>query len=154
MEPQLQPVNEAQGIRETTNQINDVIRQWMPKVRTAMKASARWFSDGKTEPFVIRKGKQLEGKLVNSIETKPRSEYGRIIYIGVQMERHGVFVHKGVGRKYPIQGGQTINNPSGRARVAVEWFNPVLERYVPELADKLAEINANAAIDSIRMRIH
>lgn len=135
-------------------QINDAIRQWMPKVRTALKGSARWFSDGKQEPFVIRRGKQLERKLVNSIETKARYEYGRIMYVGVQIERHGVFVHKGVGRKYPIEGKQTITNHSGQTRVAVEWFNPVLERHVPELADKLGQIHANLAVNATRMRIH
>ena len=40
-----------------------------------------------------------------------------------------------------------------RERVAVEWFNPVLDRNIPILADELANINADAAVNATRMRI-
>jgi hypothetical protein len=33
-------------------------------------------------------------------------------------------------------------------RVAVEWFNPVLDRNIPILADELANINADAAVNA------
>jgi len=132
--------------------VNDAIRMWVPKVRTALKSSARWFSDGKDEPFVTR-GKRIEGKLANSIESNTGEQYGVIDRVGFKFERHGVFVHKGVGRKYPITGPQPVKDPSGKVRVAVEWFNPELEKYVPELADKLAELNADLAVNAARLHI-
>ena len=134
------------------NLVNDAILAWVPKVRTALRTSARRFSDGKDEPFVIR-GKQKETKLADSIGSTTSKQYGAIDRVGFKFERHGVFVHKGVGRKYPITGPQDIKNPSGRVRVAVEWFNPELEKYVPELADTLARINADLALNATKLHI-
>ena len=33
------------------------------------------------------------------------------------------------------------------------WFNPVLDETVPELADKIAEINADAVVNATRRMI-
>jgi len=41
---------------------------------------------------------------------------------------------------------KTFHNPN-------EWFNPLLEQTLPELADKLAEINADAVVNATRMVI-
>jgi hypothetical protein len=38
-------------------------------------------------------------------------------------------------------------------RLPNEWFNPLLEQTLPELADKLAEINADAVLNTTRMMI-
>jgi hypothetical protein len=40
-----------------------------------------------------------------------------------------------------------------RECVPVESFNPVLDRNIPILANKLAKINADAAVNATRMRI-
>jgi len=40
-----------------------------------------------------------------------------------------------------------------RPRLPIEWFNPLLEQTLPELADKLAEINAEAVLNATRMMI-
>ena len=48
---------------------------------------------------------------------------------------------------------EKINARSGIARQPYEWFNPVLEQSLPELADRLAEINADAVLNSTRMMI-
>lgn len=137
-----------------SDNINKVIQRWIPKVRTALKSSARQFSDGKNASFVKRSANQIEYKLAASIKHKTREQYGEIYSISFSFEHHGVFVHKGVGRKYPIEGPEPVKNPSGKTRHSVEWFNPVLDRYVPELADKIAEINAYLAVNATHMRIH
>jgi hypothetical protein len=67
-----------------------------------------------------------------------------------------VFVHKGVGRGYQIQSGmvhRVAKTKSTEVRHPAEWFNPVLDQALPELADKLAEINADAVVNSTRMMI-
>ena len=138
---------------------NAAVLKWVPKVRAALRSSARWFSDGKTESMVIRDhGKQLEKKLANSIDSKFRKDFNVINNISFQFERHGVFVHKGVGRGYQSNGNgfvtRTAKYPARiRERVAVEWFNPVLDKNVPALADQIAEINTEAAINATNMRI-
>ena len=83
-------------------------------------------------------------------------------------ERHWVFVHKGVGRGYEMQGGMVIRTAKSedpatrqrswwgddpRPRLPNEWFNPLLDQTLPELADKLAEINADAVLNATRMMI-
>jgi len=35
----------------------------------------------------------------------------------------------------------------------VEWFNPILNQEIMELADRIAEMDANAAVDAFRVRI-
>jgi hypothetical protein len=137
---------------------NTFIKIWIPKVRRALKASARGhFPDGKNTGFVTRgrkKGKpHTEGKLADSITSRTGKHLETIERISFNFERHGVFVHKGVGRGYPSSGKQKIDNPSGKTRKPIEWFNPVIDKYIPELADKIAEINADAAVNATTMKI-
>jgi hypothetical protein len=141
------------GVRQ-----NELIEMWVPKVRRALISSARWFSDGKTESFVIRDhGKQTEKKLADSIGSYTKKDYETITKIAFKFERHGVFVHKGVGRGYHATGtgfvNRTAKGPQVHPRVAVEWFNPVLDQYLPELVEKIARINADAVVNSVAMKI-
>jgi hypothetical protein len=141
-----------------TYQQNELIQMWIPKVRRALRTSARWFSDGKTESFVLRhNGAQLEKKLAESIGSYTKAQDGAIFKIAFKFERHGVFVHKGVGRGYKAAGQGFVNRiakgPQVRPRIAVEWFNPVLDQHLPELVDRLAVINADAAVNATRMMI-
>jgi hypothetical protein len=66
-------------------------------------------------------------------------------------------VHKGVGRGYHASGtgfvNRTAKGPQVHPRVAVEWFNPVLDQYLPELVEKIARINADAVVNSTAMKI-
>lgn len=143
-------------MKDNIQKQNALVLAWVPMVRTKLISSARWFSDGKTEPMVMRGTglkRRQELKLAASIRSKTRQNFGEIDTITYSFERHGVFVHKGVGRGYPIRGGAVIKNPSGKTRVAVEWFNPVLDQNLPELANRIAEINADAALNSARAKI-
>lgn len=119
---------------------NQVIKAWIPKVRRGLQSSAKQFTDGKTKSFIMR-GNQKEGKLAKSIGSKTHKNGMAIEGVSFTFERHGVFVHKGVGRGGP------------GSREAVEWFNPIIEKYFPELADRITEINANAAVDATKMKI-
>ncbi|MBA4411128.1 MAG: hypothetical protein C0397_17135 [Odoribacter sp.] len=157
----MQPNPPASGLNDpgVVADQNAAVLKWVPKVRAALRLSARWFSDGKTESMVIRDhGKQLEKKLANSIDSKYRKDFNVINNISFQFERHGVFVHKGVGRGYQSNGKGFVirtakNPPKHQERIAIEWFNPVLEKYIPSLADQIAEINTNAAVNATNMRI-
>ena len=132
---------------------NAAVKKWVPKVRRNLKSSALRLTHGKTKSMVTRytraNGKRTggtwsEGKLANSIQSKTGKDYGVIELVTFKFERHGVFVHKGVSSKHKK------NNP----RQASEWFNPTLEKYIPELADRIAEINADAAVNATRMKIN
>ena len=57
-----------------------------------------------------------------------------------------VFVHKGVGKGTPIsRQGQT-------SRVAKEWFNPVMDKNIEDLADTLAEKQADLIVNNLEIR--
>lgn len=122
---------------------NALVKKWVPKVRRNLRANARRFVNGKTQPFVV-KGNRTEGKLNKSITARTGMDQDVIELVSFQFERHGVFVHKGVSRKHPV------SNP----RTPQEWFNPALNKHLPELADELAKVNTDAAINATRMKIH
>ena len=148
---------------------NMVVREWMVRVKGLLRQSARQFVRGKQAKGITRSGK---GGGVPK-KGRSRTEYklaqtfsGRVLYkhnisegVSYRFERHGVFVHKGVGRGYQMQGGMVVRTakspyPNPRPRVPVDWFNSILDNNVPELADRVGQINADAAINAARMRIN
>ncbi|MCK5776816.1 MAG: hypothetical protein KAH25_11595 [Bacteroidales bacterium] len=134
---------------------NLLIKRWSPKVKRALKNSAKTFQNGKKTSFVIRGG-QTEGKLSESIKARLGKQMGVIELVSFSFERHGVFVHKGVGRGYELQGSavvRTAKNPMVAYRNPVAWFNPILEKHIPELANRIAEINTNAAVNATKLNI-
>jgi len=135
---------------------NEAITKWSSMVQRRLRDSATRFSHGK-DGTIIRPGRS-ETKLHGSIKGSTSKQYGVIDRASIIFERHGVFVHKGVGRGYQMQGGTVIRTaklpfPDPRPRTAREWFNPILEQSLQELADKLAEINADAVVNATRMMI-
>lgn len=125
---------------DNVKQQNDVVKKWRAKVMRSLKSSASRFSDGKSKSMVQRG--QITGfvrneqKLAKSIGSKIRNVGGEPDTISFTFERHGIFVDRGVGRSH----GKS--NPRG----ANEWINPAIAQHVDELADKLAELDANSAI--------
>lgn len=134
---------------------NDAVNRWASMVQRYMRGAAMILQNGK-DGTISRPGR-TEKKLEDSIRTRTRLTYGVITGLSFVFERHGVFVHKGVGRGYQMQKGfvqrtaKTMENTE--VRQPAEWFNPVIEQSLPELADKLAEINADAAVNATRMMI-
>ena len=159
------------------NEQNEYVQKWSSKVVRRMKNTTRQFTKGKAGAYSVIKTKRTEEKLTQSLNYRIGKEYGLVEYVGIRLERHGVFVHKGVGRGYIMENGvvkrgirpdkQTKMYAKAKGRDApviasnapirrkpVEWFNPVLDQMMPELADKLAEINADAALNFEKAKIH
>lgn len=134
---------------------NEIVKRWSAKVRTALRSSARQFSYGKSVSFVDR-GEQREQKLEKSIQARLRMDYGVVDRVSFNFERHGVFVHKGVGRGYRSVGGivtRVAKSPAVKTRVPVEWFNPVLDKHTPELVHRIAALNADIVVNTALMYI-
>ena len=134
---------------------NELLRKWAPKVRRALKTAVRSMNNGKTTSFVMRHGR-MEGRLFDSVKSRLGKQLGVIELISFSFERHGVFVHKGVGRGYNLAGGKVVRTAKGTMsapRNPVPWFNPTLERHIPELANRIAVINLNAAVNATKMNI-
>ena len=153
---------------------NALLQKWSSMVVRKLKCSAGQFTHGKIEGMVIRgKGasQHQEAKLKDNIGYKLHKNYGLVEGVGIKFERHGVFVHKGVGRGYIVMNGTVIrgyrNSDAAKKtgkdqnrrivektatsgdinRKPVDWFNPVLEPNVEKLADELAELTANAVLN-------
>lgn len=145
---------------EGVQQQNNIVRNWIPKVNRQLRSSASWFRDGKTQPFITRgtgAKQRQERKLVNSIKPSTKQSFGEIDTISFSFERHGIFVHKGVGRGWEMSGKLVRRTAAGKmqgsGRNSVEWFNPVIDINAPRLADQIAEINANAVINASKLKI-
>ena len=145
---------------EDVRKQNAVVRQWIPGVNRELRSSASWFKFGKTEPFITRgtgAKQRQEGKLVNSIKPSTKQSFGEIDTISFSFERHGIFVHKGVGRGWEKRGPMVTRTAKGKmqngGRNIVEWFNPVIDRNAPHLADRIAEVNADAVLNATKLMI-
>jgi len=139
-------------------QQNKIVEQWTPKVIRGMKANATtMFPHGKS--FVLRnngqnpnlikgvegarkkgiksfvtRSKENEPNLRDSVRSKLFRHYGKEIDgVSFTFARHGIFALKGKG-------------PG--TRQPKDWVFPVLDRHLPELADKIGEINADAILRS------
>lgn len=135
---------------------NEAVSKWSSMVQRRLRQSLQQFNNGKNS--TVQRPGRSERMLRASLNSKTKKNYGVIDRVSIQFERHGVFVHKGVGNGYKMQGGTVIRTakkpiPEPGPRVAVEWFNPILDQSLPELADKLADIGANAVVNATRMMI-
>ncbi|MCW0483491.1 hypothetical protein [Gaoshiqia sediminis] len=137
---------------------NKLVEQWTPKVIRGLKSNATsMFPRGKSfvlrnkgqntnvikgvedarkkgiKSFVTRTTKN-EPNLSDSVRSKLFRHYGEEIDgVSFTFARHGIFVLKGKG-------------PG--TRQPKDWVFPVLDRHLPELADKIGEINADAILRS------
>jgi len=161
------------------SQFNLMVKRWSAMVRRKLYGSVLRFRNGK--PGAVTRGLErgsgrTEYKLKDNLSYKPGYYYGQIDSVSYRFERHGVFVHKGVGRGYIMSGGVVVrgHKPSkelikyakaqNRAvgntilsgpvrRQPADWFNIIMDKNVPELADKVAKLNADAAVNALRLRI-
>lgn len=136
---------------------NQVVRTWTTRVKGMLKQSAGQFVHGK-EGSATREGSRTEHKLRPSLHGTVTYSHGISDGSSFKIQRHGVFVHKGVGRGYKMQSGMVVRtaksaNPDPRPRVPIDWFNHIINAHAPQLADQIGEINADAAINAARMRI-
>lgn len=143
----------------STEDYNKEIRGWTAKVRNKLKYRIRAL------------GKKGRGDLVRSLKSKTRTDHGEIYNVSYQFERHGIFWHKGVGNGYVMKGGRVVRGfrpkvlrktkkpiepvemPGVLKRKPAAWFNNVLNRNMPELADMVAEMRADQAVEATRMLI-
>lgn len=144
----------SEQLRDEGQVIEDVVIDWSSMVIRKLSANVSGMTQGKRVGFVTRKDGTKESKLSASLKTRTGKMNGEISNVSFSFERHGVFVHKGVGRGPGGINGMvvrkaTISNP----RKPNEWFNPVINDNLPELADKLVEREADAVFNATRLII-
>ncbi|MHB1277258.1 MAG: hypothetical protein ACYC1Q_02555 [Bacteroidia bacterium] len=114
--------------------------------------------------------------MLNFLKNRYYRKDQKIRAVGFRMPRHAVFVQKGVGRGYPIAAvgsakgnraknmysrgykNEAIKRTLGRisnaermqrARKPKAWFNPIIDRQLPKLADAVAKHNADIVAKNV-----
>lgn len=81
--------------------------------------------------------------------------YGDIWKVTYNFLPEGVYVHLGVGKGYQMSGG--VVNKTSKAdtwnRKPKKWFNPVVDRHMPELQDIVSRYFETAVVNSVRIFI-
>ena len=130
---------------KTSEQIeafNEKVKAWSAKVKSDLVPSIR--------------ANDISGiKLSRSIRNTFQTEYGEISRLGFSFARHGIFVHKGVGRGYQARNGMVVKTSKtpGFNRQPKPWFNPVVESHLDELGQIIHDHNEKAIINSTRIFI-
>ncbi|MFZ4523495.1 MAG: hypothetical protein ACOYNC_17460 [Bacteroidales bacterium] len=123
-------------------EFNEQIKAWSEKVKSALGPS-------------IRSNSISGSKLSRSIRSTYKYEYGEIYRLGFSFARHGIFIHKGVGRGYGMQGGTVVKTSKsvGFNRRPKPWFNPVIDAFIPELGAIIKAYSDTAIVNSTKIFI-
>lgn len=143
---------------------NEVLRNWSVKVKKQLKASTKRFTKGKkVAPVTYGRPPHTEYKLGQSLKHRVFYKHGISEGTSFRFQRHGVFRHYGTGRGHKRIGGMVVRVikskdgytpvPGPPVRAPADWFNPIIDLNVPHLANQVAEINADAAVNAFRMKI-
>lgn len=134
-------------IKFDVNTYNSVINNWKNNTRRRAKSNVlRMTSSEIPSPK----------PLADNLKTSTRKDSGEIYSVGFQFPRHGVFVHKGVGRGFEMQGGKVVRTAKGvqtAVRKPKDWLNSEIDKGLPNLADKIVELKADAAVVATRAKI-
>lgn len=134
------------------NSLNGEIRVWTGKTSALAKREMRKYGIGRgylknsTEGVNSFRGKVYPDKL------------GEASHIGFGMKKHMVFVHKGVGRSYPVsktytaQASEALSATGKHVRYEKPFLNPVLDKQVPVLADIVVSHVADAAVKGFQIK--
>lgn len=93
-------------------------------------------------------------RLYRSLRLNTGKKDGLIYKLGFKLKRHGVFMEKGVGRGYNMNGGsvvRTAKGPQKKARVPKPWFNPSVDAHAGNLADAAAKHYADLAMSRLKI---
>jgi hypothetical protein len=124
----------------TWDQANRKITQWATKTKAAL------ISEMTALNIQHRSNSPSPRPAKQSVRQSTRKRGGLINRVGYNIPRHLVYVHKGVGRGTPIEKvGQTN-------RKAKEWFNPVIDKNIDELADVVAEEIGAAIVNNLLIK--
>lgn len=128
--------------------VNAAILQWKSATTAALKSQIGMLtSSGKGE---------LIQKLRGYVDHDPN---GTIYRMAWKFPRHGIYLIKGVGRGYIMQDGRIIRAVRKDNRIMTinksiqrhpkDWFNPVIEARIDDLAEKVSSFYADQAAEQI-----
>ncbi|HBZ67607.1 MAG TPA: hypothetical protein DEO70_12285 [Bacteroidales bacterium] len=129
---------------ELLKQFNSEVKQWGTSVLQELRYNIPEMGIEGTE-------------LTDSLRTNFRKNAGGINRIGFSFRPHGVYIHKGVGRGYQMQGGVVVRTAKGepkpQERYPKPWFNPVIEAFINDLNQIVGKYYATAVMNTVRIYI-
>lgn len=159
----LQSLSEADKFQRQQNkdrldQFNQDVKDWAQRVTKMLKSNVR---------------SMVKRDHVLSKSIRPNFYYDRqyeteISRIGFSFAREGIWIHKGAGKGqggflgskwYNLRGelkstSETSKGKMGNGnRQPIEWFDPIIEQMLPELADIVAEYSGSLQIDATSIYI-
>lgn len=132
---------------EAVTSFNTRIQAWGLRVNSALKQSIDSMIDrDKKLSRSLKQNYRHYGKPVQNSE---------ITSIGFSFEAAGLYVHLGVGRGYNMTNGTRTLHTKDNVwrRQPKEWFNPVIERFIPELQEIVSEYCGQLFINTTRIYI-
>ena len=145
--------------RDRLKQFNQDVRQWGIGTTKALKGSVR---------SLITNDRRLSNSIRPNFYYDNKYGTKEIDRVGFSFEREGVYVHRGAGRGQGGWKGSRWYNKKGELRTTnrksfglmgfgnrkpKEWFDPVVEGRLPQLADLVAEYSSTLFIDTSRIFI-
>lgn len=131
-------------------EFNKKIRAWGTLVNDGLLYNmARWINDDEELSASIKQNYRHWGK------TPAKGE--EITSIGFGFKEEGVFVHLGVGRGYNMEGRSRVLTKKKNTewnRKPKPWFNPVIEQYIPALAEIVRDYCGSMLINTTRIYIN
>lgn len=140
-------------------QFNQSVKNWAKQTSQKLKASVR---------------SMIDRDLLLSDSVTPRVYYDRKYAreanrIGFSFVREGIYVHKGAGKGHGGTKGSKWYNLKGERketqlsslmkmgtgnRQPKEWFNPIIEGELPQLADLVTDYSASLILDTTTIYIN
>lgn len=114
------------------DEMNGEITRWSDKTKADLL--------GELDSLGVKHSPNSPNKvpLRQALKRKLREQFGTIDRISYQMPRSAIFLHKGVSR------GHGKDNP----RTAKEWYAPVVDKKIDELATIVAQGQGNMIINN------
>jgi len=145
--------------KESLQQFNADVEKWTDDSKMALRASIK---------SLVKRDVSLSDSLKGNLyyDTKYSKEVNRV---GFSFVREGVYIHMGAGRgQGGVIGGRWIDKYGKRKtrddksaglqgtgkRKPIEWFDPVIEKRLPKLADTVAEYSATMQINATSLFIN
>ena len=124
------------SLHNDIDQLNDDIAGWDKKNTRDLKS--------KLDQLGVKHYKRSPSRvaLQKVLKSKLRKRSGLTDRISYKMPRHAIFLAKGVSKGHPI------TNP----REVKDWYDPVVDDNLPELADIVANGSGNIIINNLNIR--
>jgi hypothetical protein len=133
---------------------NQKVEGWGKRNLGELKQEVRKHKKGSSAFNQIQQMMSGHKSLESSLKDKYGKSNGEIIRVTYALERHGIFWSKGLGKGYKSNGGVVVRTGGGPImRKPAPWFNPVLDKNLPQLATIATDNVATAAVNTSNVLI-